>query len=278
MSIDLHIHTTASDGDIDPVTVVRMAAAAKLKIIALADHESTSGYHPAYRECQVQGLTVIPAVELLTYYKDREVHVLGYFQDPDNKYLQDQLAELRHQRTECSRQAVKLLNEYGYCVPWSDVLKLGQPGSPISKGHIMQALNNAGYFRDPTGALEFLTKYLNREGLAYVCHTFPFESGIDLIRSTGGIPVLAHPGLIRDDQIVEELCAKDVAAMEVYYYYFGQYRNERVEKYRAMAEEKGLLKTGGSDYHGTYTPVTLGENPVPYEGVKEFLLLSGVSM
>lgn len=276
MSIDLHIHSTASDGDIDPVSIVRMAAGAGLKIIALADHESTDGYHPARQESIAYGLIVVPAVEIMSFYKDKEVHVLGYFPDPDKTRLQNQLAELRHQRTLCAKASVEKLQEYGFQISWRDVEKLAQPGGPVSKGHLMQALNKAGYIKERGDALDILVKYLNVEGLAYICHPFSFDDAVALIRDADGIPVLAHPGLIRDDEIVAELCAKDIDGLEVFYYYFGQHREERVQKYSALADDKSLLKTGGSDYHGTYTPVVLGENSVPLEGVKDFLKLFGL--
>ncbi len=277
MSIDLHIHTTASDGDVHPVTVVKLAAQAGLKVISITDHESTSGFYPASAESHAHGITVIPAVELLTIYKNKEIHVLGYFIDPDNKYLQEALAELRRQRTMCAKECVKRLREFGFNISWSDVEKLAQPDGPVSKGHIVQAVNNAGYIKERKDAIEFLVKYLNREGLAYICHDFHVDNGIRLIRECGGIPVLAHPGLIRDDNIVEELCCNGIAGIEVFYYYFGQHRDEFVRKYNAVAENKNLLKTGGSDYHGTVTPVVLGENHVPFEEVKDFLSLFGIT-
>lgn len=271
MSIDLHIHTTASDGDIDPVSVVGLAAKAGLKIIALADHESTSGFHPARKAADLLGIEIIPAVELLTTYKDKEVHLLGYFPSPDNKYLQDTLAELRCQRTGCARSSVEKLIECGFNINWEDVCSLAQTDSPVSKGHIMQAMHNAGYIKDRSEAIEFLTRYLNRDGMAYTCHSFSFAEGVELIKQADGVPVLAHPGLIRDDQIVEELCAKGIMGVEVFYYYFGQFREERIARYNTLAENKRLLKTGGSDYHGSYTPVTLGSQYVPFEEVTAFL-------
>ncbi|MHB9095347.1 MAG: PHP domain-containing protein, partial [Eubacteriales bacterium] len=222
MSIDLHIHTTASDGDTDPVTVVKMAAEAGLKVIALADHESTSGFHPAFEAGRNLGIKVIPAVELLTFYKEAEVHLLGYFPDPDNKYLQKELAKLRHQRSQCAKSTVEKLAEFGYEISWPDVRQLALPENPVSKGHIMQAIRNAGYIKDRNDAVNFLIKYLNCKGLAYICHDFSFEDGVELIKRAGGVPVLAHPGLIRDDEIVEELCTKGIAGIEVFYYYFGQ--------------------------------------------------------
>ena len=121
MSIDLHIHTTASDGNIDPVSVVKMSAAAGLKIIALADHETTFGFQLARQECEKQGISIIPAVELLTSYKDKEIHLLGYFQDPDNRILQDALAELRSQRNICAMETVKKLGDLGFKLSWPDV-------------------------------------------------------------------------------------------------------------------------------------------------------------
>ena len=275
--IDLHIHTTASDGNIDPVTVVKMAYDAGLTTIAIADHESTSGYHPASRAGVTYGINVIPAVEILTLYKDTEVHVLGYMENPESSYLQQGLLELRTQRTLCAKATVEKLNQLGFKVSWHDVEQLAHPDSPVSKGHIMQAVYNAGYIKDRNDSLEILKKYLNRDGLAYVNYAYPFEKAVDFIKSSGGIVVLAHPGLIRNEQLVEELCVKDIDGLEVFYYYFGTHREEYVQRYYAMAKEKKLLKTGGSDYHGTCTPVILGQNTVPCEEVKEFLSLFGIS-
>ncbi|PKM82713.1 MAG: PHP domain-containing protein [Firmicutes bacterium HGW-Firmicutes-14] len=273
MAIDLHIHTTASDGDIEPATIVKMATAAGLETIALADHETTSGFEPACQAGFLYGVKVIPAVEILTYYKDLEIHILGYFNDPNNKSLQKELAGLRSRRTACTKATVKKLREFGFDISWPDVRRLAQKDCCISKGHIIQAINNAGYIRNRSDAIEILKRYLNREGLAYTCHTYPFQHAVDLIKTAGGIPVLAHPGLVRDDDIVEDLCSMGVEGIEVYYHYFGPQKEERIARYNKLAEEKSLLKTGGSDYHGTYTPVRLGDNHVPFEEVIEFLKL-----
>lgn len=276
MSIDLHIHTTASDGTIDPVQIVNMAAAAGLKIIALADHETTSGFEPALGEAQKVGITVLPAVELLTYYKKHEVHLLGYLPSPDNKYLQNQLAELRQQRTICSKATVEKLVECGFKINWNDIISQSQPDITVSKGHIMRALRNAGYIRSREDAMKFLAKYLNRDGLAYSVHEFSFEDGIELITEAGGLPVLAHPGLIWNDVIINELCDKGIRGVEVFYYYFGPHRQEHIKNYNNLANEKTLLKTGGTDYHGQISSIQLGCQYVPFEEVKDFLYLFGI--
>lgn len=161
-------------------------------------------------------------------------------------------------------------------ISWDEVKTLVHKNSPVSKGHIMQAMNNAGYIRDKADALNLLETYLNRGGLAHICHTFAFEDAVELIKRAGGIPVLAHPGLIMDDIIVGELCDLGIEGVEVFYWYFGPRKDELIIKYNHKAEDKKLLKTGGSDYHGTITPVTLSDNTVHIESVKDFLETIGV--
>ncbi|HWI54277.1 MAG TPA: PHP domain-containing protein [Desulfobacteria bacterium] len=276
MAIDLHIHTNASDGSYDPVSLVRKAKDAGLTIISLTDHETTSGFTPAFNEGVKLGVTVIPAVELQTYYNGLEIHLLGYLTDPDNKMLQQQLGELRNMRTNCSLTTVKKMREFGFDITWQDVKNLASSDSIVSKGHIIRAIRNAGYIRDRDDAFHIINTYLNQNGLAYVCHEFRFEDAVRLIKDVGGIPVLAHPALINNEEVVEELCTKGVEGVEVYYFYFGSKREEWVNRYSSLAEEKKLMKTGGSDFHGEYTPVVLGNTEVPFEEVKELLKILGI--
>jgi len=265
MNIDLHIHTTASDGNIRPEQVVELAAQAGLKIISLTDHESTDGYARAAATGRVMGVEVIPGVELVTSYEDQEIHLLGYLFDVNNRRFQRQLDELRRARTQCAQKTVEKLREFGFEIDWHDVLPFAQNGSTISKGHIMQAMHEAGYIHSKMDAVDILKKYLNRQGLAYTCHEYPFAYGVELIKNAGGIPVLAHPGLIGDDTVVNKLLDLGVEGIEVYYYYFGPRRAGLNAHYEALALERNLLMTGGSDYHGTITPIILGEQYVPPE-------------
>lgn len=273
MTIDLHIHTTSSDGNIRPEQVVEMAARAGVKLISLADHESTDGYNMAAAAGHNFGVEVIPGVELVTSYDDHEIHLLGYLFDVKNRWFQKQLGELRKARTQCARKTVEKLNEFGFKIAWDDVLPFAQSDSTVSKGHIMQAMRNAGYIHSKMDAINILKKYLNRHGLAYTCHDYPFSYGVELIKKAGGIPVLAHPGLIGDDRVIGRLLDLGVTGIEVYYYYFGSRREEFIARYETLARERNLLMTGGSDYHGTVTPVVLGELYVPPElaaGLKKY--------
>ncbi|MFZ5639549.1 MAG: PHP domain-containing protein [Bacillota bacterium] len=265
MTIDLHIHTTSSDGNLRPEQVVELAAQAGLQVISLADHESTDGYARAAAAGRVLGVEVIPGVELVTSFEDHEIHLLGYCFNVKNRWFQKQLNELRKARTQCARKTVEKLNEFGFKIAWDDVLPFAQDGSTVSKGHIMQAMHEAGYIHSKMDAVNILKKYLNQQGLAYTCHDYPFAYGVELIKKAGGIPVLAHPGLIGDDEVVERLLELGVEGIEVYYYYFGPRRAEFIARYGALAGERKLLMTGGSDYHGTITPVVLGELYVPPE-------------
>lgn len=269
MTIDLHIHTTSSDGNIRPEQVVALAAHAGLQVISLADHESTDGYARAAAAGRVLGVKVIPGVELVTSYENHEIHLLGYFFDVNNRRFQKQLGELRKARTHCALKTVEKLNNFGFKLSWDDVFPFAQDGSTVSKGHIMQAMYSAGYIHSKADAVNILKKYLNKQGLAYTCHDYPFTAGVELIKKAGGIPVLAHPGLIGDDSVVNRLLNLGVAGIEVYYYYFGSRRGELIAKYEALAKERKLLMTGGSDYHGTITPVVLGELYVPPELASE---------
>lgn len=265
MTIDLHIHTTSSDGNLRPGQVVEMAAQYGVNLIALADHESTDGYDRAVAAGRVHGVEVIPGVELVTTFEDNEVHLLGYLFDINNRWFQKQLSELRKARTQCAQKTVEKLNEFGFKLSWEDVLPLAQNGSTVSKGHIMQAMRGAGYIQSKMDAINILKKYLNQNGLAYTCHDYPFAFGVELIKKADGIPVLAHPGIIGDDAVVSQLLDLDVAGIEVYYNYFGPHRDEFISRYEALARERNLLMTGGSDFHGTVTPAVLGEIYVPPE-------------
>ncbi len=271
MLIDLHIHTSASDGDQHPQKVLELAVTAGIKVLAFADHETTAGYTLVRGLAADKGVQILPAVELQTWCDDREVHVLGYLMDVDDSQFQSELARLRELRNQCAYEMVEKIRSFGYQIDWDRVKALAELGGPVSKGHIMRTLQKEGYIKSREDAIRILGLYLNQEGKAYSCHKYATKTAIDFIRRYNGIPVLAHPGLINNDQIVKKIVSMGISGLEVYYNYFGPNRELFTTTYQELAIEKGLLMTGGSDYHGTITPVLLGELQMPEKVVAELV-------
>jgi len=192
--------------------------------------------------------------------------LLGYFVDHTNKNLNLKLKELRAARTEISYETVQNLKKSGINIEWGDVLNLGKSDVAITKAHIIGAIKKINI---PINKSIFYN-YFNPQGdyyLQYKDHTL--EEAISLIKEAQGIPVLAHPGLIGDDTIVREILAKYKIGLEVYYHYFGDKAKVWINKYEEMAQKYNVLATGGSDYHGTITPVEIGDTYVPDEIIKK---------
>ncbi len=266
-SIDLHIHTTASDGSTSPAELVDEAIAAELNTISLTDHESIDGMDSIIDLAKAQGLTVVPGIEFLTCFQGREIHLLGYCFDTDDQDFRSRVKEIQQQRNDVSLQIVDNLDRLGFKLDKEQFYKIAAEGRTIGKNHIIMALFKAGYLKTREQADDTLRRYLSQNGLAYVIFTGnPLGEAVELIRKANGVPVLAHPGLIRDDRMVVDILNTARIGLEVYYHYFGTNRQELVIHYKRMASEKGLVATGGSDYHGYYTPdVKLGSTMVPPE-------------
>lgn len=264
MNVDLHIHTSASDGATPPRETLSEARSKGLGVISLTDHESIEGYLEVREEAPACGIKIITGVELLTVYADREIHLLGYLFNPECKLLLDRLKDLRHQRNQVASEIVDNLKKQGFDIEYSRVADIAQENVAIGKNHILHAIYEAGYISTQDEMVQVLRKYLARNTATYVEFTKnPLGEAVDLIQECGGIPVLAHPGLIRDDQLVREIIRRfRLPGIEVYYYYFGN-REEMIQRYESLAREWGLLATGGSDYHGRFSPVPLGELQVP---------------
>ncbi|NPV89344.1 MAG: PHP domain-containing protein [Firmicutes bacterium] len=264
MNIDLHIHTTASDGATPPRDAMDEAAARGLGVISLTDHESIEGYLEIRGEAADRGIKVLAGVELLTTYRSREIHLLGYLFDPDCRLMRDRLHELREQRNQVASQIVDNLRQHGFNIDYDHVAGIANNNVAIGKNHILHAIYEAGYISTQDEMVQVLRKYLTRNTETYVEFTKnPLGEAVELIRECRGIPVLAHPGIIRDEQLVQDIIRRfGLPGIEVYYYYFGN-RDEMIERYETLAREWGLLATGGSDYHGRFAPVTMGDLTIP---------------
>lgn len=257
--VDLHLHTTFSDGTLTPTQVVQLCAQRGLRVISISDHDSTEGLPEALDAARAfPQLTLIPGVELSTDIPGSEVHVLGYFvncEDPDFLGL---LSRFREGRQERARKMVEKLDELGVKVSWERVRELSGGGA-IGRPHIAQAMVEAGYVQYPRDAFE---KYLGRNGLAYAerVKLTPAEA-IRILLDNGAVPVMAHPtySASKSDRdavaslrnILTELKGAGLVGMEVYY---GDYSPQQVSYLAELADELGLVPCGGSDYHASGNP------------------------
>lgn len=263
MKIDLHVHTQESDGILSVEEVVNLAHTNNVKILGITDHESTEGIAKAQSLAKRFDIKIVPGVELLTNYQGQEVHLLGYFKDINHPDLQARLREIRAQRTALAHDMVERLNKDGLALKWQDVKReVGGEGA-VSKGHIMRAI----YHMESGQNWRVIAKYFRPGGVAYLPYLrHSFEDAVDLIFAYGGLPILAHPGLLPDPKKIFELLAYRPIGLEVYYGYWEQ-QETLIPYYAEIAEKFAVLATGGSDYHVPAGPIQLGQMDVPLEGV-----------
>ena len=245
-TVDLHLHTTASDGRLSPTDLVRLAANMGLEQIAVSDHDTTEGLPEAFGEAEAHtGLSVIPAIELSTDIPGDEIHMLGYFIQYQDESFQEVLRRFREGRLDRARLMVEKLAGLGMQLEWERVQEIAGDGA-VGRPHIALAMVEKGYCKEPNDAFP---KYLGRDGLAYVERPklTPTEA-IELLRSAGGAPVLAHPAYLSNlESHLPGLKAAGLAGMEVHY---AKFTPDQVKYLGRLAAEYDLIPCGGSDYHG----------------------------
>ena len=245
-TVDLHLHTTASDGRLPPRELVRLASDLGLKQIAISDHDTTEGLPEAFQEAKTHvGLRIIPGIELSTDIPGDEIHMLGYFIQYQDEAFQEILRRFRQGRIDRARQMVQKLVDLGMQLEWERVQEIAGDGA-VGRPHIALALVEKGYCKEPNDAFP---EYLGRDGLAYVERPklTPAEA-IVLLRNAGGVPVLAHPAYLSNlESHLPELKAAGLVGMEVHY---AKFAPEQVEYLQRLAAEFDLIPCGGSDYHG----------------------------
>ena len=270
--VDLHVHTTASDGKFTPAEIVCKAREAGLLYIGICDHDSIDGVAKAQEAVlKNPGLTVIEGVEINTDVPAGELHILGYYYDPDNPELIQTLERLRNCRIERAHKMINKLRKMGLKIDFLRVEELAGEGA-IGRPHIAQAMLEKGYINS---FREAFTKYITRGGPAYVERDkiTPIEA-IQLILRAGGIPVLAHPLAFENfEAIIADLKLGGLAGMEVYY---NNYDPEQIKKLLQIAEQYDLIPTGGSDFHGldAMNESPLGTVEVPLESVERLIELN----
>ena len=244
--VDLHLHSTASDGRLSPEEVIRKAAELGLAVIALADHDTVDGIVPALEAAKkFPQLKIIPAVEASTDVPSGEVHVLGYFIDYTSQELAGALAKFRNSRERRAQGMVAKLADLGIHITWQRVREIAGDGS-IARPHIAQAMLEKGYI---SSIKEAFDKYITRDGPAYVGREkLTPADAVALIVRTQGLPVMAHPFTVPDPEaMVIELKAAGLVGIEAYY---DGYTIDKINRLVSLADRHGLIATGGSDYHG----------------------------
>ena len=265
--VDLHLHTTASDGALTPAQLVQEAKAQGLECIAITDHDSTNGIEEALDEGRRLGVQVIPGIEMSTDIPRAEVHVLGYYLNYHDADFQGTLQQLREGRRDRAEKMVAKLAAMGLRVPWERVLEVAGQGS-VGRPHIAQVMVEKGLVASNK---EAFSNYIGRNAPAYVerYKLTPAEA-VSLIRQVEGLPVLAHPAeVIRLHSLLPDLMAAGLVGVECYY---SEYSPEVVEGLVAVADEHGLIPTGGTDFHWHNTtghgPKHPGDSWVPWESVR----------
>jgi len=257
---DLHLHSTCSDGLYPPERLVAAGNAAGLSAIALTDHDSTGGLAAAMGAAAGSNLEIIPGVEFSIQAGMDEVHVVGLFIRPDAPELVAALGAYIRDREERVREICRRLAELDVTIAAENVLREAGGGAP-TRVHVARALRDKGYVRTIGEAFD---RYLGNHAPAYVPKPRPpAERAIALIHGAGGIAVMAHPGLTGRDDLIPSLVAARLDALEVY---VPAHDSAQVGRYRAMAEQYGMLESGGTDFHGdTREGLAVGSVRLPEE-------------
>jgi len=274
--VDLHLHTTASDGVKTPAEIVRYAKAKGLQAIAITDHDTIEGLEEGLSEGKKIDFEVIPGIEISAEHSPGSMHLLGFFIDIHHPLLNDRLGYLQKARAERNPKIVEKLNQLGIDVSYEEVLK-ASGGGQVGRPHVAQVLFEKGYVRSFQEAFE---RFLKKGAPAYVEKLrFTAKESIHFINEAKGVAVLAHPntlsmnGYSELENLIIQLVKEGLKGIEVYY---PEHSALEVAQYRILAERYGLLMTGGTDYHGMEKNgleigVARGEMKLPYslvEGLK----------
>ncbi len=267
MKTDLHIHTYYSDGVFSPEKIVDTAIDVGLQAIALTDHDNILSYDVAQKYLKESNksdkLEVIRGIEVNTLYKGYEVHILGYFMDVNDNDFQDMLKYQQQARIKQTKEIISLLSrKEGIKIKFEDIKKQVAEGGSIGRPHIAKAITNVG---GTASVMDAYAKYIHDDSPVYVQRkTVSPQDAVEIIYDAGGIPVIAHPhDLDIAETLIKELMQYGLRGIEAYH---RKHSPACVEYFSSMAEELGLIVTGGSDFHCPNImngQIVLGKNFVP---------------
>ena len=267
MKGDYHIHTCYSDGIYTPEQIVDLAIEGGLNVISLTDHDNVLSYQIAKdyleRENKKDKLEIIRGIEVNTIYENNEVHVLGYFMDVNNSDFHEMIKTQQQARINQTHEILELLKKKeGINISFENITKLVAEGGSIGRPHIAKAITSVGGTQN---VVEAYSKYINDNSPVYVKRkTVSPQDAVEIIYDAGGIPVIAHPYDIDiAEKLIKELMACGLRGIEAYH---RKHSPAMVEYFSSMAEELGLIVTGGSDFHAPNPnsgQILLGKHFVP---------------
>lgn len=261
---DLHAHTSESDGTYTPVQLVKEALKRSLSAVAIVDHDTVNAIPLALKAAEETSLEVVPGIELTSQYENQEIHILGYFLDYQDKGLLDKLKPVRQARIRRVHEMIKNLKGLGIELEPQTVFDISGSGT-VGRMHIARALVKDGWV---SSTAEAFRKYIGDQSPAYVLgFRFSPEEAIKIIRNAGGVAVLAHPYILRNDEWIGEFAASGLQGLEAYY---PEHSQSQVNYYLELAKKLNLVVTGGSDFHGSAKPdIKLGSIKIPLELVEK---------
>lgn len=243
---DLHIHTTCSDGQLSPEEVIKLASQKKLKSVAITDHDTFEAYELARPFAEEYGIELIPGVEVTTVFKEIESHILAYYFETDTNYFEEFLAQQKRSRTERIKGIIKTLQSQKIDVAYEEVWA-GADGGNLGRPHIAKVLIEKGYVSNFNEAFQM---YLSNEKLGDIESNYPTaKEAIQMIKNVGGAAILAHPGRLYSMEEVDEFIELGIDGIECIH---PSHNYRKQLYYTELCDKKSLLKTGGSDYHGSY--------------------------
>jgi len=265
--VDLHLHTSASDGVLSPQTVVENALRLGLKAIAITDHDTVDGFTEIFGKVDKDIIETVPGVELSGIYKESDIHILGYYIDYENPEFVKKIRKFKESRYERGENMVAKLNDLGVNLSMDTVRDIAGK-SPLGRPHVADALLREEFVQTYD---EAFARYLGYHAPAYVPKmVLTVGQAIDLIHLVRGVAILAHPGTLRRDDIIQDLVDMGLDGIEAYH---SQHAKNDIIRYKNMARKFGVICTGGSDCHGPRKgKLLIGSQRVPYsvlEGLKK---------
>lgn len=272
MRLDLHIHTAASDGVWSPEEVVRGARRGRLDVIAITDHDTVAAVHPARAAAAALDVQVIPALEASSTWHDREIHILGYFVDPDADVLLEHTRRARDLREGRMREILSRLKGEGIEVSFEEVERAaGTHRVNLARPHLARALVSRGY---ATSVSDAFARFIGDDRPAFVpTRLVAPEEAVAIILRSGGIPVWAHPPGDVMDVLLPRLMQAGLKGLEVYR---PSHDRNDVLRLEAVCRSSGLLRSGGSDWHTPEGGTALGDFHVAAEEVEGLLAAGGM--